>query len=174
MQKTKVIAFFSVLAFVGLTVLSFAVVQLRNAKDGLRKEIIGQQVTVRGLEESVKTLETTNRRQADRLAGPEALALRRLITEDLDEVSRSVRVVPSLSEGEGNGLKLLSIRRDSPLSVLGFRKNDIVTAFNGQDLGTIQGALEAYSAFKDAPSWTVDLLRNGEPLQLAFERPAGL
>jgi type II secretory pathway component PulC len=174
MQKAKVIAFFSVLAVVGLAVLSFAVVQLRNANEGLREEIIGQQVTVRGLEESVKTLETTNRRQADRLAGPEALALRRLITEDLDKLSRSVRVVPSLSEGGVNGLKLLLIRRDSPLSVLGFRKNDIVTAFNGKNLGTIEGALEAFSGFKDAPTWTVELLRNGEPLQLAFERPAGL
>jgi general secretion pathway protein C len=87
---------------------------------------------------------------------------------NLDKLSREARVVPNFSDGQTNGWKVFSIRRNSALRKMGLKNNDVLTAVNGMDLSDTEKALEVYSRLQSDKSFSLEILRNGEPMTLEY------
>ncbi len=79
--------------------------------------------------------------------------------------------MPNFFDGETNGFKVFAIRRSSPLRRVGLKNNDVITKVNGHDLSDTEKALGIYEALQDETSFTVEILRGGEPLVLTYEIP---
>jgi len=87
---------------------------------------------------------------------------------NLDKLSREARVVPNFADGQTNGWKVFSIRRNSALRKMGLKNNDVLTAVNGADLGDTEKALELYSKLQADKNFSLEILRNGEPMTLEY------
>ena len=87
---------------------------------------------------------------------------------NLDKLSREARVVPNFSDGAANGFKVFSIRRTSALRKMGLKNNDVMTSVNGFDLSNSSKALEIYSKLQSDKNFTLEILRNGEPMTLEY------
>ena len=88
---------------------------------------------------------------------------------NLDKMGREARVVPNFADGQPNGWKVFSIRRTSALRQMGVKNNDVLTAINGHDLSNTEKALEVYGKLQSEKSFSVEVLRNGEPMTLEYE-----
>jgi general secretion pathway protein C len=88
---------------------------------------------------------------------------------NLDKLGREARVVPNFADGQPNGWKVFSIRRTSALRQMGIKNNDVLTAVNGHDLSNTEKALEIYAKLQTDKSFTLEVLRNGEPKTLEYE-----
>ena len=87
---------------------------------------------------------------------------------NLDKMAREARVVPNFQDDQTNGWKVFSIRRNSALRKMGLKNNDVLTSVNGFDLGDTEKALEVYSKLQTEKSFTLEILRNGEPMTLEY------
>jgi general secretion pathway protein C len=88
---------------------------------------------------------------------------------NLDKLGREARVVPNFADGSPNGWKVFSIRRTSALRQMGIKNNDVLTAVNGHDLSNTEKALEVYGKLQSDKSFSLEVLRNGEPMTLEYE-----
>lgn len=82
--------------------------------------------------------------------------------------SRSVRVVPSLSNGKPDGMKLYGIGPSSLYAKLGFANGDRVVAINQQRPSSASDWLDLRTQLRDAKRFEVELMRSGKPLTLVF------
>jgi hypothetical protein len=87
---------------------------------------------------------------------------------NLDKMAREARVVPNFADGQTNGFKVFSIRRNSALRMMGLKNNDVLTGVNGFDLSNTEKALEIYSKLQAEKSFTVELTRNGKPMTMEY------
>ncbi len=87
---------------------------------------------------------------------------------NLDKLSREARIVPNFADGQTNGFKVFSIRRSSALRKMGLKNNDVLTSVNGFDLSDTEKALEIYSKLQSDKSFSLEILRNGEPMTLEY------
>jgi general secretion pathway protein C len=87
---------------------------------------------------------------------------------NLDKLSREARIVPNFADGSTNGFKVFSIRRNSALRKMGLKNNDVLTSVNGFDLSDTEKALEIYSKLQSDKSFSLEVLRNGEPMTLEY------
>jgi len=80
-----------------------------------------------------------------------------------------IRAVPNLQDGSSNGLRLSQIQPDSIFQQIGLQNGDILTGAQGQPV-TINPlrALALVSALRNSPSISINLIRNGAPLQLHY------
>jgi S1-C subfamily serine protease len=90
------------------------------------------------------------------------------ILADPMSVAKGARVVPSVKNGQPNGLKLYAIRPSSVYARLGFSNGDTVEAVNGFEITTADKALEIYTKLKDADDLVVQITRRGKPIQLTI------
>lgn len=84
-------------------------------------------------------------------------------------VAKGLRVVPSISNGRGDGLKLYAIRPGSLVAALGFQNGDTVHSVNGLALDSMDRALEAYTQLRSASHLELDLTRRGQPQTLVID-----
>jgi hypothetical protein len=82
--------------------------------------------------------------------------------------TRSVRIVPSLSNGTPDGLKLFGIQPGSLYAKLGFANGDRVVAINQHRPSSASDWFELRSKLRDARRFEVELVRSGKPLTLVF------
>ena len=87
---------------------------------------------------------------------------------NLDKMSREARVVPNFSDGKTNGFKVFAIRRNSALRKMGLKNNDVLTGVNGHDLSNTEKALEIYGKLQSETSFSLEVLRNGEPVTIEY------
>lgn len=87
---------------------------------------------------------------------------------NLDKMAREARVVPNFADGQTNGFKVFSIRRNSALRKMGLKNNDVLTSVNGFDLSNTEKALEIYGKLQNDKSFTLEVLRNGQPMSMEY------
>ncbi len=87
---------------------------------------------------------------------------------DMSTLMMHARIVPYMKDGKAAGFKLYAVRPGSLFARLGFMNGDVVAKVNDQDIGSPEKALELYQKFKGAKSFTVDILRRGEPRKLFY------
>lgn len=102
-------------------------------------------------------------------AGKTEVSLSRKDVDDalanLSELSKEARVVPAVTDGVVSGFRLKSLRPGF-FSRVGLCEGDVVSTLNGMSLASLDKALEAYSALRNATRVEVVVLRGGRPLTL--------
>lgn len=83
-------------------------------------------------------------------------------------MARGARIVPSMKNGQPDGLKLYAIRRTSFWAHVGLQNGDTLHAVNGYDLSSPDKALEAYARLRNASALEVELTRRGRDLVLNY------
>jgi type II secretory pathway component PulC len=84
-------------------------------------------------------------------------------------VSRGVRIVPAIKNGQPDGFKVYAIRPTSLFARLGLMNGDTVRAISGFELMSPDKALDAYAKLRDATSVELELVRRGQPVTLHIE-----
>ena len=90
------------------------------------------------------------------------------IIENQAELMKTARIVPEQVDGKVVGIKLLNIRPDTLLGVLGMTAGDSLKSINGFDMTSPEKALEAYAKLRTAPHIQVGLIRGGKPVNLEY------
>ena len=81
---------------------------------------------------------------------------------DNNPLAVSARFVPSMKDGQPNGLKIYAIRPGSVFARLGLNNGDLIKTVNGLDVSTPDRALEAYTRLKTTSELSLALERRGE------------
>jgi type II secretory pathway component PulC len=84
-------------------------------------------------------------------------------------IAKGARIVPSMRNGQPDGLKLYAIRPSSAYARLGFNNGDTIHSINGFELTSADKALEVYTKLRDATSLSFELTRRGKPVELSIE-----
>ena len=87
---------------------------------------------------------------------------------NLDKLYTQIRAVPHFKEGRPNGLKLLSVKKDSVFAKLGLKRGDILQKINGMELDIKKG-LDIFNQLKTETSITIDVERGGARQSLEYE-----
>ena len=103
---------------------------------------------------------------------------RRRVTRRTIRVDRQAVLEPDLSMGRAllhrdpagdfDGYRLSAIRRGSLADRYGFENGDVVHSIDGRPLTSMQEAMAAYGALSDRDQVTVELTRDGNPVELTF------
>ena len=87
---------------------------------------------------------------------------------NIDKLYTEIRAVPSFAGGKMSGMKILSVKRGSVFDKLGLRRGDVLQRINGMELDVRKG-FEIFGQLKDSKSFTVDLVRQGQPRTFEYE-----
>lgn len=77
------------------------------------------------------------------------------------DFAKGARVVPGMSMGRVEGLKLYAIRPNSIYGAIGLENGDLVRTVNGFELGSMDKVLELYTKLRDATTLEIELTRRG-------------
>ena len=96
------------------------------------------------------------------------------VLADPAQIARGVRIVPSVKNGQPDGLKLYAIRPSSLYAALGLMNGDTVHAIDGRSVAGADAALRAYADLRrkvdSRKSITIELsiTRRGKPVLLTY------
>ncbi len=97
----------------------------------------------------------------------------RLVAEkplsEREKLFRSVRAVPDVVDGQVLGVRLLGIRPDSLLGLLGLKNGDRLENINGFGLTSVEKALEAYVQLRTLDKLKVQVNRGGNPMTIDYK-----
>lgn len=115
---------------------------------------------------------TENSRTGPRtVSGDKINELRQRLTNEPASFSDFVRLSPHRDENGFAGFKIAPGKEPEFFNDLGFQNGDVIIGLNGYDLTDPGQSGEALSLLKEADSLDIDLLRDGEFLNLNVEIP---
>ena len=92
------------------------------------------------------------------------------IEDDQTRWISEFRVVPRYKRGELKGFKIIGVRSDSIMRVLGFKSGDVILRVNDHVIDSMERIFNTYQALNGAREIQVDILRRGAPVTLVFHR----
>jgi general secretion pathway protein C len=90
------------------------------------------------------------------------------ILENQSELMRQAKIIPVQENGRTVGVRLLGIRPDALLGVLGMKNNDHLQTINGFEVANPEKALEAYARLRTADKLTIQVNRDGKNMNLDY------
>lgn len=90
------------------------------------------------------------------------------ILENQAELMKTARIAPEQENGRVVGIRLMNIKQDSLLQVLGMENGDRLQTINGFDMSSPEKALEAYARLRTADKLTVQVNRGGKNMNLDY------
>jgi general secretion pathway protein C len=90
------------------------------------------------------------------------------ILENQAELMRQARVVPEQQNGRTVGIRLMGVKAESLLGVLGMENGDRLQTINGFDVASPEKALEAYARLRTADKLTINLNRKGQDMNIDY------
>jgi len=94
---------------------------------------------------------------------------REVVRESLDNLPAlmtTARAELYFKEGKSEGFQLSQIQQGSLLKSVGFQDGDVIRSVNGQDIRSLEDAIEIYRNFGDSDSFTIGILRGEKPRTL--------
>lgn len=79
-------------------------------------------------------------------------------------LAKQARVMPSVKDGETRGFKFYGIRPGSLPKLLNIKNGDLITAVNGTELKSMDGAMSLYAKLRRASNLSVTIERKGETI----------
>ena len=90
------------------------------------------------------------------------------ILETQHELMSQTRVAPDTVDGRVAGLRLLGIKPDSLLAMMGLSNNDRLDTINGLDISSPENALEAYARIRNGDVFSVRVTRDKKPMTIDY------
>ncbi len=91
------------------------------------------------------------------------------ILESQHELISQTRVAPEMIDGRVAGLRLMGIKPDSLLGLIGLSNNDRLESINGLDIASPESALQAYARIRNGEKFDVRITRDGKPMTLDYK-----
>jgi len=79
-------------------------------------------------------------------------------------LTKQARMMPSVKDGETRGFKFYGIRPDSLPKLLNIKNGDLITAVNGTELKSMDGAMSLYAKLRRASNLQITIERKGETI----------
>ncbi len=86
----------------------------------------------------------------------------------LDELGNGLRVVPNFRDGRVAGYRIVKIRGDNPLRLLGLERNDVIVGMDGQPVDP-SVALDRLGRAGEIDALRLQVERGGESMDLSYE-----
>lgn len=90
------------------------------------------------------------------------------VLADPSMLMRQARVVPSVKDKKGDGVKLYAVRPNSLFAKIGLQNGDTLHSINGFELTSLDKGLEVYQKLKSATSLSVQTTRRGQPVTMQY------
>lgn len=90
------------------------------------------------------------------------------ILERQADFMRNTRIMPVEEGGRVTGVQLFGVAPTNLLGRLGMQNGDVLRTINGLDISAPDRALEAYTRLRTADRISVQLTRNGQPVNIDF------
>ena len=91
------------------------------------------------------------------------------LTKNLGQLLKLAKAVPNKDKnGNINGFKLVYIKPNSPFTVLGLRRNDIIHAVNGKEVTSPAQAMELYQQLQNSDYLELTLGRNNRREKMSY------
>ena len=91
------------------------------------------------------------------------------LTKNLGQLLKLAKAVPNKDKnGKINGFKLVYIKPNSPFTVLGLRKNDVIHAVNGKEVTSPAQAMELYQKLQKSDYLELTLGRNAKKEKMSY------
>ena len=106
-----------------------------------------------------------------KLADNRYLLKRATVNSNLQNMSRlftEIRAVPKMQNGSSTGFQLSEIQPGSIFQEIGLQDGDVLTAAQGQPVNDPVKAMELLQTLRNQSSITLNVIRNGAPLQLRY------
>jgi general secretion pathway protein C len=87
---------------------------------------------------------------------------------NMAELFTQIRAVPNIENGTSNGFRLSEIQPGSIFQQIGLQDGDILTAVSGQPVTDPARAMELFEQLRNRNSVTLNVLRDGTPMQLYY------
>lgn len=81
------------------------------------------------------------------------------------QLTKQARIVPAVRDGETKGYKFYGIRPGSLPKLLGMKNGDLLTSVNGQQLESLDQAMDLYTKLRRASHLSVTIERKGKQVQ---------
>jgi general secretion pathway protein C len=81
------------------------------------------------------------------------------------QLTKQARIVPAVRDGETKGYKFYGIRPGSLPKLLGMKNGDLLTSVNGQQLESLDQAMDLYTKLRRASHLSVTIERKGQAVQ---------
>jgi type II secretion system protein C len=88
--------------------------------------------------------------------------------QNMAKLLTEVRAIPNLENGASNGFRLSEIQQGSIFQEIGLHDGDVLTAIEGEHLNDPTKALPLLQSLRNRSSITLNVIRNGGPLQLNY------
>jgi type II secretion system protein C len=88
--------------------------------------------------------------------------------QNMSQLFTQIRAVPDLQNGSSQGFTLSEIQPGSVFQELGLQDGDVLTAVSGQQVSDPARAMQMLSTLQSQSSITLNVLRNGTPVQLNY------
>jgi type II secretion system protein C len=88
--------------------------------------------------------------------------------QNMSVLLTEIRALPVLQNGTTNGFRLSEIQPGSIFQQIGLQDGDVLTAVSGQQLNDPARAIQMLSTLPNRSAVTVNVLRNGAPVQLNY------
>jgi general secretion pathway protein C len=82
--------------------------------------------------------------------------------QDLSKLMTEIAIRPHMEDGQAAGLALTNIKPNSIFRRMGLRNGDILKGIDGNDISSVDDALQLYERLKDSDSLEVQLSRRGQ------------
>ena len=96
---------------------------------------------------------------------------RSLLNKVLDNAGKLIGIAavsPKMEDGKSVGMEIRGIRRNTLLTKLGIKNNDLLESVNGQPLSSPDTALGAYTTLRTADKFTLSIVRDGKPIVINY------
>jgi general secretion pathway protein C len=84
-------------------------------------------------------------------------------------LTKQARVVPAVKDGETRGFKFYGIRPGSLPKMLGLNNGDLLTSVNGQELTSLDQAMDLYTKLRRASNLSITIERKDQTITKEFE-----
>lgn len=89
--------------------------------------------------------------------------------ENMDDIYKNIGVSEIKDGKDLKGFKINFVRRNSPFSKLGIRRNDVIKSINGQEIKSYNAAFSVYKNIKNVDELSVVIQRGKEEMELDYE-----
>lgn len=88
---------------------------------------------------------------------------------NMDDIYKNIGITEVKNGKNLEGFRLTFVRKDSPFSKLGVRRDDVIKEINGQPITSYNAAFEVYKNIKNVENLSLKIKRGRDEMELEYE-----
>lgn len=113
-----------------------------------------------------------SKKRASSAGTPKNVSLARTEVENaitnVNDLMRQAKIRPHFQNGKADGLTITRIKPNSIFSKLGLRSGDVIKGVDGNDISSVDDALQFYNSLKSASNVSLEIRRRGRSQTIEY------